>query len=190
MSVRWIHFIGVSVLVLGLMAYGERRVHVENPYLSHRAEGRLFFGEEPFSGIVVTNHQAKDARRETRYRNGWKEGLLRAWYGVGQIAEERMFAGGKRVGVHRGWWPNGNPQFYYEYESDRQHGDAWEWFESGEVRTYRRYDMGREIGAKIWRPSGQIHANYVYTDERLYGVAGGRLCRKVRSDTSGETTVY
>lgn len=150
----------------------------------------LYFKNELFQGIVITQIFGTNVRRETQYKNGLVHGEELEFYEDGKLASKRFYEFGKRVGLHEGYYEDGTIRFQFSYEDGLMHGEAKDFFPSGKPYTYTIYEKGTEKLIKRWREDGQIYLNLVIKEGIAYGLQGGKLCRQVRSDKQGKTVVF
>lgn len=146
-------------------------------------EGMMYYQGTPFTGIATAHYQNGKPARETIYRNGKEDGLMRGWYPDGSKAEERLFVEGHKEGLHKGWWPDGKLKFEYRFNNDEHDGTAKQWFADGRPFRVFHYVKGHEDGLEqLWWPDGTIRANYVVKDGQQYGLIGRKLCRNVGNE--------
>ncbi|MDF3818740.1 hypothetical protein P3G55_02450 [Leptospira sp. 96542] len=151
----------------------------------------VFYMGKPFTGKLVDGKDPFSIKRITPFVGGKIDGIEKDIHPNGRLSAERKFSDGKRVGLHRGWYPNGNLRFEASYAlSGKLHGKQKEWYESGKPYTYTEIKDGEEVGKKIWREDGQLYANYVFKDGRIFGLTGGKLCNQIRGNQNGETNVF
>ncbi|HMZ61193.1 MAG TPA: membrane-binding protein [Leptospiraceae bacterium] len=164
-------------------------IHMDNdPNFTLGYESVFSYKGVPYTGIMLSVHP-NGVRRETEYKDGLEHGKTSNTYADGRPAAEYFFEKGKRIGIHKGWYENGKPRFWYEYKDGMAHGDHWEWHEEGIPYRYGRFENNVNIGQKVWRKDGQIYSNYIYTEQRIYGVQGSKLCFKLKGDETNTRTV-
>jgi antitoxin component YwqK of YwqJK toxin-antitoxin module len=149
-------------------------------------EGKLLLGRAPFTGETVERFPGGRVRLLERYRDGLKEGTQTAWYSDGSKAAEWHYREGLREGLQEGWHPDGKRRFLSTYHADLPQGVITEWHPNGALYRQQTYVKGEEVSQKIWRPSGQIYANYVKKGARNFGLPGGKLCDPVVDGTRGK----
>ncbi|TGK37436.1 hypothetical protein EHQ12_06830 [Leptospira gomenensis] len=150
----------------------------------------LFHHGKKFDGVLETKLDAIQVVRKTSYREGLPDGIEKEMYQNRILSSERNFTRGKKTGIHRGWYPDGKRRFQYSYQNGELHGDVWEWHSSGSLITYAKYWNGQLLGKKVWRPDGQIYANFVMQSGRPMGLPGSKLCWQVRSDENEKTKSF
>ncbi len=143
--------------------------------------GKLFYQENTFSGIVLDSNRFSQMKKRTSYINGRKHGKEVKKYFNDSLAELRMYNRGVKVGIHKGWWPNGNKKFeFYFNEKGFYHGSLKEWYVNGKLLKSFNYKDGKEQGSqKIWKQNGKIATNYVADDGERYGLIGLKKCYTV-----------
>ena len=166
-----------------------QKIHNTDPKIIYAGE-YVLYGAEKFSGILEARMEAVNVTRHSPYSNGLLDGTEKEWYGNGQLSAERFYSEGKKVGVHRGWYPDGKDRLLYEYEDGEFHGNIWEWNSSGTLVILAKFENGTFLGKKIWRPDGQIYANFVMRGNRAIGQAGSKLCFQIRSDENKKTISF
>lgn len=166
---------------LGISACSQTQQVDEHDPQIKIVEGKYYFRDQPFSGILVSNLMT-GTRLKIPYLNGMRDGVMQEWFANGQLAAERPYQADIKIDKHRGWYENGALRFEYNFSAGEHDGDFWEWYESGQVYRYKKYDKGREIGLKVWRKNGRIYLNYVAFKGQNYGLLGGRLCITVKGE--------
>jgi hypothetical protein len=156
--------------------------HATRPSRDVTFEGNyLLYKGERFTGILEERFDQVGTSRRSHYRAGLLDGLEEEFFDNGQRATSREYSAGLRVGVHQGWFADGHRRFYYEYQNGQNHGEAWEWYDSGALSMYGRFENGRLLGKKMWRETGQIYMNYVFSKRGTFGLPGTKLCYQVRN---------
>ena len=142
---------------------------------------RLYFKGEIFTGVLEERFPQTGTTRFTHYRKGKPHGDEDEYFEDGELASHREYANGKKVGVHEGWFPDGKRRFHQEFKKGLLDGETWEWFASGALAVYARFKDNKLLGKKMWRESGQIYMNYVFTANRSAGLPGTALCYQLRN---------
>ena len=104
---------------------------------------------------------------ETRY----------TWYPEGQKKSERVYRDGKRNGLQKTWHPNGVLKSEAYCKDDAYEGLLREWYDTGAPYKVMNYHRGREVGRQqVFWPDGRVGSNYVWQNNRIYGLKGDRRC--------------
>jgi antitoxin component YwqK of YwqJK toxin-antitoxin module len=170
--------LAVLLLIMGCSPTIAKR---PSPEVTYQGDRLLYKGKR-FSGILEERFEAVGTVRRTAYRKGLPDGIEEELFdSTGKLAARREFSRGKKVGVHEGWFHDGSRRFRHEFKDGQPDGEVWEWYNSGGLATYAKFSEGKLLGKKIWRESGQIYMNYVFTKDREVGVPGAKLCYQVRN---------
>jgi antitoxin component YwqK of YwqJK toxin-antitoxin module len=170
----------ILIAACGLMLTRTRRITRPDAHISF-VNGQLFYRGFVYSGIVEERYQQIGTIRETRFQNGFPNGIqIEYLESSGQKLAKREFVNGENSGIHEGWFENGGRRFHYEYANANPNGDFWEWHRSGHPSLFARFENGRLIGKKMWREDGKIYMNFVFPEGRPVGVPGVKLCYQVR----------
>lgn len=141
-------------------------------------KGKLYYGEELFSGKVCSRYPNGDTASVTPYISGLEHGLAEAWYPGGIKKEERYYFFGKKEGEHRSWWSSGSLKYILNFKNDIYEGSQKEWHQNGQLYTEFNYTAGYENGLqREWDANGKLRANYVVKDNRKYGLTGTKGCK-------------
>jgi antitoxin component YwqK of YwqJK toxin-antitoxin module len=143
-----------------------------------------------FTGVLVSYFPQIEVFKFTPYQNGKIHGKETENSKDEKLVSERFYEDGKRIKNHRGWHKNGNLRFSYDYKDDKMDGDALEFYPSGNILSYNKMQNGMDMGGKKWREDGQVFLNYVNSENRSFGLRGGKLCNQVRSNENGNSTPY
>ncbi len=154
--------------------YGDSALQLQN--------GILFYGRQPFSGIMETFFETGRTRSKQSFREGKEEGWLYTWYENGRPATQRFFHNGEKDGVSRGWWANGKNSFEYHFRNGSYEGDFREWYENGRPLKHIVYRNGKEEWGKGWRNNGKPYMSFVVKNGRYYGLINPNLCYSVRNE--------
>lgn len=169
------------IIGFGLAVHGKTAVAVDagHPELTTEA-GKLFYGGQPFTGVVMERYLTGRAASRTGYRDGLKDGLSQAWHANGRLAEARLYALDVKEGRHSGWYEDGSPKFFYEFEKGEYYGEVRTWYPGGRPATRFTYAHGYEEGPqRAWRGNGKIYLNTIVKEGRSYGLNNARLCFQV-----------
>lgn len=144
-------------------------------------KGVLFYNNMKFTGKYLTYYQDHTKKAEIFYREGKKDGMEKIWFPNGILSSKREFSNGIKTGLHEGWWENGNKKFeFYFNESGQHHGAANDWFKDGTPYKLFNYVNGKEEGSqKMFKPNGDIRANYVVVSGERFGLIGLKKCDAV-----------
>lgn len=117
---------------------------------------------------------------DTRYKNGYVDGLMTFWYENGVKKEEITYSKGIEQGVHTWWYENGfvkskgsylngMPQGFWVYyykngqksgegiiKDGKQDGLVKEWHSNGQVAEERLYKNGNFISKIEWSEDGSL----------------------------------
>lgn len=156
-----------------------------SPDVTYEGNFVLYKGRR-FTGVLEEHFEQVETVRKTLYRDGLQDGVEQEIFSNGQAAVRRQYSKGRKVGVHEGWFADGKRRFRHEYKDDQNDGEVWEWYNSGGLALYARFGNGRLLGKKMWRESGQIYMNYVFTKDHSVGLPGTKLCYQVRSGEGAE----
>lgn len=143
--------------------------------------GILLYQENVFSGDVVAYTSKDIISYSCLYVNGKKQGEEKKWYTDGTLKMERYYDNGVKTRTHRGWWRNGNVKFVYQFNNKGQHdGIAYDYFIDGSPYRLFHYRKGKEEGSqKLYKPNGNIRANYVVVNGERFGLIGLKTCDAV-----------
>lgn len=143
--------------------------------------GVLWYGTQPFSGVLVENYPNGRVQSKSEYQRGQKHGAEWMWYPTGKMYWKRNYQNGEKHGIHQGWWSNGQTKFLYHFVNGRYEGDAQEWYENGQLAKSQHFAQGVETGEqRAWRENGKLYVNYVMKNGKRYGLFNSRLCYKVK----------
>ncbi len=156
-----------------------------SPEVTFKGNDLLYKGQR-FTGILEEHFPQIGTVRKTEYENGLQEGLEEEFAQSGQIVARRHHHAGKKVGIHEGWFLDGKRRFHHEFKNGQMDGEVWEWYSSGAVSMFAKFENGKLLGKKMWRESGQIYMNYVFTEQGAFGVPGTSLCYQVRDKIAGQ----
>lgn len=148
--------------------------------------GVLFFEEIPFSGIVNEFYQNGTIKTKSEYIDGRRKGYFKGWYESGNKWFDRYYDAGLKVGKHVGWFDNnGNLKFEYYFNNQGGYdGSVKEWYENGKLAKHFNFKNGVEAGSqKMWKPNGNIRANFYTINSERHGLIGLKNCVSVMSDT-------
>ena len=171
--------IGIGLVsILSLSSQSEPTLWVTEKDPGFRIEGEiLLYGEVPFDGNTYRTHPNGMTSRRTPYSEGRKNGVEAAWHPNGVTSSIRPYFRGQKVGRHEGFFSNGNRRFRSNYdEMGDPVGKYREWHPNGRIAIEKTFYKGRAVTQKTWRPSGQIYANTVLKNGRLWGLPGDELC--------------
>jgi antitoxin component YwqK of YwqJK toxin-antitoxin module len=177
---KWFLILSLCFSAMACTKYAMR----PSPEVTYQGNFLLYKGER-FTGILEERFDAVETIRKTHYRNGLQDGVEEEISKNGQLVARREYSKGRKTGTHEGWYLDGKRRFHHEYKNDQNDGEVWEWYHSGQLALYARFEQGRLLGKKMWRESGQIYMNYVFTADKAVGLPGSKLCFQVRD---GETT--
>lgn len=151
----------------------DANLHIEN--------GVTFYEDAPYSGTVISYYKTDSLAYRASYYQGRKQGKEEKWHSNGVLAVERFYNKGIKVGLHRGWWENSHLKFeFYFDDKGAYHGTAKEWFVDGTLYRDFNYVHGKEEGSqKLYKPNGNIRANYVVRNGERYGLIGLKRCDPV-----------
>jgi len=134
-----------------------------------------------YSGRFILRYSDGGIKEERVYKNGLRHGEQLKWYANAEKHSIRYYRIGKKTGTHVGWWKNGKKKFEFEFNKIGEHdGIAYEWFENGSPFKFFHYKNGKEQGSqKMYKPNGNIRANYVVIDNDRFGLIGLKKCDAV-----------
>ncbi|MGB2127952.1 MAG: toxin-antitoxin system YwqK family antitoxin [Flavicella sp.] len=152
-------------------------VNIEDIELS-LSNGVVLYKSKIFTGTLVAKDFDGVLSYTCNYVKGRKVGEEKKWYSNGQLESHRFYNDGVKVGIHKGWWPSGLPKFTLEFNTQgAYHGIVKEWFENGTLSKSFHYVNGKEEGGQqLYKPNGNIRANYVVRDGERYGLIGLKKC--------------
>jgi antitoxin component YwqK of YwqJK toxin-antitoxin module len=165
------------------------KIYRLNPGITWNGGVYLYYGV-PYSGVLWEGFPEDNSFREMNLKNGIHEGTVIDYYRTGGIALEKYFLNNLHEGTHKKYFQNGNLAFVGEFSQGEPIGVHKEFYISGQPYDFKVYQNGELLSHKIWRKTGQIWVNYIYTPNRTYGLKGAKLCRKVSGDTKGNTKSY
>ena len=173
---RWLLLTLTLFLALACTKHAQR----PSPEVTFSGNHLLFKGER-FTGILEERFDSVETTRKTHYKNGLQDGVEEESIPTGQVVARREYRQGAKTGTHEGWYPDGKRRFHHEYRNGQNDGEVWEWYNSGSLAMYALFKEGRLLGKKMWRESGQIYMNYVFTADKAVGLPGTKLCFQVRN---------
>lgn len=143
--------------------------------------GVTTYNNEPYSGAIVAYYEGETLAYSATYYKGRKQGKESKWHANGVLATERFYDKGVKTGLHRGWWENSNRKFEFYFDTNgAYHGTVKEWFVDGTLYRDFNYVHGKEEGSqKLFKPNGNIRANYVVKNGERYGLIGLKNCDPV-----------
>ena len=145
---------------------------------------RAFLKGNLFTGQALSYYTNGQLQNLTNLVDGLRDGECLAWYENGQQKESRSYRHGQQEGPQIGWWPNGNLQFKATCKADAYEGQVSEWYDNGHPFRILHYQHGQEVGhQQAFMPDGRISANYIWKNNRIYGLKGDLLC-ETRPPTS------
>lgn len=144
----------------------------------------LYIDEKKYSGYIYEMFpNSKDTLFIESYFNGKLSGVLKKWYTVNQLKEERFYFEGKKNGKQIAYWENGNKKFEFTAKDDAYEGELKEWSFDGKLSHLGNFVKGQEEGIqKLWYDTGKIRANYVIKNGKRYGLLGTKNCKNVSTD--------
>lgn len=145
----------------------------------------LYIDEERYSGYIYEMFpNSNDTLSIQSYFNGKLSGVLKKWYTVNQLKEERYYFEGKKNGKQIAYWENGNKKFEFTAKNDAYEGELKEWSFDGKLSHLGNFVKGQEEGIqKLWYDTGKIRANYVIKNGKRYGLLGTKNCKNVSTDS-------
>lgn len=159
---------------------------IENESLITTNKRLLYYKNKPFTGELVAYYDGNKTYQKLScyYLNGEKNGVEKKWHSNEKISSIRTYSKNCKVGIHQGWWRNGNKKFEYVFNDEGAYvGVLLEWFESGNLYRKFNYVNGKEEGSqKMWKPNGDIRANYVVKSGERFGLIGMKKCDPVATN--------
>lgn len=140
-------------------------------------KSKLFYRDQPYTGLVIRNAENGLMLSLTWYRNGDKQGPRFQWSNDGSLASIRFYREGRPEALNWGFWPNGKLKFLYLFQEGGLEGLSQDWYEDGKPYLKRNYSQGHELGLQqAWNQEGKIISNYVMKGEKRYGLVGSQPC--------------
>ena len=108
---------------------------------------------EDYTGIAF---KCKDGKVKGihHWKDGKEDGLMRYWWGNGQLNLEWNYKDGKLDGLRRSWYANGQIKDEMNYKDGQVGGLVRSWFEDGQLSYERNYKDGKQISEKCWDKDG------------------------------------
>ncbi len=148
--------------------------------------GVLFFDGIPYAGIVNEFYQDGSIKTQSEYFDGKRQGYFRGWYMSGNKWFDRYYHKGVKVDKHVGWFDvSGSLKFeYYFNDQGGYEGSVKEWYSNGKLAKHFNFKNGVEAGSqKLWKPNGNIKANFFTVEGERHGLIGLKNCVSVMSDS-------
>tara|TARA_B100000809_G_scaffold249300_2_gene280462 strand:+ start:31932 stop:32477 length:546 start_codon:yes stop_codon:yes gene_type:complete len=144
----------------------------------------LFYKGNAYSGVLVVRYKNQELREKRNYKKGLLHGDQIVWYADGEKGSVRFYTSGVKTGIHQGWWQNGKKKFEFHFNKKGEHdGISNEWFEDGTAFKFFHYKNGKEEGSqKMFKPNGNIRANYVVVQGDRFGLIGLKKCDPVSTN--------
>ena len=102
---------------------------------------------------------------EILIKDGQKDGLVRAYYGNGNIRYEMPYKKGKREGLHKTFYKNGALESERPYKDDKLEGQIKDYYENGKVEHENFFQNGKEKGPeKRYYGNGALSSEVVFRD--------------------------
>lgn len=111
-------------------------MEIEQSGLQMTEDYEYLYQGRPYTGLAYKDYRGKRLH-ETRYENGYKQGLARRWY------------------------PDSEQIFYeYHYDHNSLHGINREWYENGQLKTESHEEHGETISSTTWDQHGEVVETY------------------------------
>ena len=95
--------------------------------------------EDKIQGCVETSKFRHYGTRETPYKNGKKDGIVKWYKQNGNLAQEVPYKDGKLEGVAKWYYESGNLRSETSYKNDKREGIEKSYDENGNLRIERSY---------------------------------------------------
>jgi len=112
-------------------------------------------GGKPLTGTVVTKNFKEDVIEETRYKDGFPDGVAKTWYDNGQLKSEAEAVYDEKakrahpIGTARAWCDNGTLKSESQADKDgKAIGQYKTWTCSGKLLSVTTYPYGEHVSAQ------------------------------------------
>lgn len=143
--------------------------------------GLVLHDKVPFSGSLISYYDNAEVKSKKQYVEGKLYGIVEKWYPDTKKQTIRFYKNGVKIGYHQAWWANGNTKFEFQFNKEGEHhGISNEYFEDGTPYKLFNYQYGKEEGTqKMFKPNGDLRANYIVVQGERFGLIGLKKCDAV-----------
>jgi len=126
---------------------------------------------KPFTGIGEIYYDSGQLETEVNFKNGKKEGTIKAYYKSGQLRSEGNFKNDKLEGISKGYYESGQLQIETNFKNDKKVSEKC-WDEDGKVTAMKKFKSGSKKklpesdGGELYSEGGTIENEI--TGESIY----------------------